>query len=123
MKHKQDYLFNKPIKRDVAYTPPPKTQDVIELLWSELDAKRFLGYEFCQQHPIGNFVIDFYCAELKLAIEIDSISQNFNYNKERERQQIIEQHGIKFLRFTDNEIKKNMESVLDLIKIKIDEWH
>ena len=66
---------------------------------------------------MGNFVVDFYCPRLKLAIEIDGDSHLEEGAEEYDmvRQEYIESTGIKFLRFTNNDIYHNLEGVLNSI--------
>ncbi len=85
------------------------------LLWNELRNKNMLGFDFDRQKPIGNFIVDFFCKELFLAIEIDG---NTHFNRDEsddKRQAEIEKMGIRFLRFDDLEVKRNMNNVLRVI--------
>jgi len=61
------------------------------------------GYDFDRQKPVDNYIIDFYCKELRLAVEIDGITHNEKMTNNRKRQDRLESLGIKFLRFTDKE--------------------
>lgn len=86
-------------------------------LWDKLRKKQ-LGYKFHRQTPLVNFVVDFYCPELKLAIEVDGGLHNHpevSVN-DQERQQKIESYGVRFLRFENNEVKKDINSVLQIIE-------
>jgi very-short-patch-repair endonuclease len=88
------------------------------ILWSKLKGKQLDGFKFRRQYGIENFVIDFYCPQVKLAIEIDGDS-HFSENsqeKDKWRQKIIEKYGINFLRFTNIEINENLTGVLDEIR-------
>jgi very-short-patch-repair endonuclease len=88
------------------------------LLWQEIKGKQLLGYDFDRQRPIDNFIVDFYCKELQLAIEIDGDSHDYEYvrtNDER-RQQILESLGVNFLRFDDIDIKTNISVVIEEIQ-------
>ncbi|MCX6333090.1 MAG: endonuclease domain-containing protein [Bacteroidia bacterium] len=85
------------------------------LLWNELKQKRMLGFDFDRQRPIGNFIVDFYCKELCLAIEIDGDTHIFRYDYDEERQTTLEKMGVHFLRFDDIEVKKNISNVLRVI--------
>jgi very-short-patch-repair endonuclease len=87
------------------------------LLWLELKGEKMRGYDFHRQKPIGNYIVDFFCHELMLVIEIDGISHTWEevaVNDEI-RQRKIESLGIQFLRFDDKEIKQNMSFVLNTI--------
>lgn len=87
------------------------------ILWQALRRKRLGGLKFRRQHPIGASVLDFYCHELKLAVEIDGPIHTGQANKDRDRvrQEIIELHGIQFLRFTSDEVENNLNAVLTTI--------
>lgn len=87
------------------------------LLWLELKGKKMRGYDFHRQKPIDNYIVDFFCHELRLVIEIDGISHTWEevaVNDEI-RQRKIENLGIQFLRFDDKDIKQNMSFVLNTI--------
>jgi (E)-4-hydroxy-3-methylbut-2-enyl-diphosphate synthase len=86
------------------------------LLWNELKQKKKLGFDFDRQIPIGNYIVDFYCKELHLAIEIDGDSHTYRYDYDEERQRELEKLGVIFLRFDDLEVKKNMWNVLRVIE-------
>ena len=86
------------------------------LLWKEIKAKQILGYQFHRQVPIDNYIVDFFCHELCLAIEIDGISHARKENYDEKRQKRLESLGVRFLRFDDLEVKFRMESVLSRIK-------
>ncbi|NDK56738.1 endonuclease domain-containing protein [Pontibacter sp. BT213] len=86
------------------------------LLWQELKGSKMLGFDFHRQKPLDNFIVDFYCSELKLAIEIDGDSHNYSFAKDTARQQQLESFEIYFLRCTDLEVKQNMPNVLRTIE-------
>jgi len=90
------------------------------LLWNELKQKKMKGYDFDRQRPIDNFIVDFYCKDLMLAIEIDGISHDSEeaYKKDVERQTKLETFGVQFLRFDDREVKYDMMNVL----LEIEGW-
>ncbi|MBK7710519.1 MAG: endonuclease domain-containing protein [Bacteroidales bacterium] len=85
------------------------------LLWKELKNKNLLGFDFDRQRPLGNYIVDFYCKELFLAIEIDGDTHIYRSEYDEKRQQELEKEGIHFLRFNDIEVKKNMTNVLRVI--------
>ncbi len=81
------------------------------------------GYDFHRQKPIGNYIVDFFCSDLMLAIEIDGISHDEKNNKDIKRQKQIENLGISFLRFNDIDVKKNIEGVVVAIEKWIDKYN
>jgi len=85
------------------------------LLWNELKHKNFFDYDFDRQRPIGEFIVDFYCKELSLAIEIDGDTHIYRYDYDDKRQKELEKPGVHFLRFEDIEIKRSMSNVLRTI--------
>ena len=90
------------------------------LLWTEIKGKS-LGYEFHRQVPIDDYIVDFYCHELMLAIEIDGSSHDFKYEYDKIRQWKLESLGVIFIRFDDLEIKKDMFNVSLELQHKIEE--
>lgn len=87
------------------------------LLWLKLKGKGLEGYKFRRQYSVNNFVVDFYCPKLRLAIEIDGDSHFVEGADvtDKERQAIIESFGISFLRFTNKEIYENLDGILKQI--------
>jgi len=90
------------------------------LLWEHLKAKKMKGYTFNRQKPLLNYIVDFYCKELNLVIEIDGDSHNYKYKADVKRQKELEEYNLTFLRFDDLEVKKNINNILREIEIWID---
>jgi len=80
------------------------------LLWNKIKNKA-LGVQFHRQVPLLEYIVDFYCHELMLAIEIDGDSHLYKYEYDIMRQGELEKEGVVFLRFSDLDIKQNMFSV------------
>jgi very-short-patch-repair endonuclease len=91
------------------------------LLWRYLKGRQMSGHDFDRQKPIGNFIVDFFCNELMLAIEIDGESHNSKGDQDIERQKRLEGLGVRFLRFSDMEVKQNIEGVVSFIENSIRE--
>lgn len=94
-----------------------------KILWNILSNKK-LGFKFRRQHPINQFIADFYCHELKLVIEVDG-----EYHLQRDaieydemRTSLFNDFGIQVIRFTNREILENSDEILSslekLIKMK-----
>jgi len=88
------------------------------LLWNYLRGRQVLGYDFDRQKPIDNYIVDFYCKELKLAIEVDGHSHYGNENKDQKRDKRLKELGIAVLRFDDLEVRHHAEFILD----EIEQW-
>jgi very-short-patch-repair endonuclease len=91
------------------------------ILWNSLKRRQLESYKFRRQYSVENFVIDFYCPELKLAIEVDGDSHYIDIAEfsDQKRQSHIEFFGIQFLRFTNREVYENLEGVLSKIVNRI----
>jgi len=87
------------------------------IMWKHLSRRQLLGFKFRRQYSVDNYIIDFYCPELKIAIEIDGDSHYrlVNIEYDQVRQKHIEHYGVKFIRFTNNEVYNNLPGVLDTI--------
>jgi very-short-patch-repair endonuclease len=92
------------------------------LLWQEIKNKQ-LGIRFSRQIPIDNYIVDFYCKDLMLVIEVDGGSHYHEGQPEKDamRQKRLESFGVNFLRFDDMDVKKNMSFVLNEIIYWIEE--
>ena len=99
-----------------------------KMLWEELRNKKLEACKFRRQHIIhyeqsmnGNkyFIVDFYCPELKLVIEVDGPIHQFQKSVDKRRDEILFVLRYKLLRFTNKEITKNMPQSIDKIRIEI----
>jgi len=89
-------------------------------LWNELKNGQLLGYDFDRQRPIGNYIVDFFCKDLQLAIEVDGITHLDErvIEKDEIRQEELESMGICFLRFDALLVVDKVEVVVREIR----EW-
>jgi len=110
--------MNKELRRMLRNNLTP--QEII--LWSRLRRKQ-LGYKFRRQHSMGNYVVDFYCKELQLVIELDGWQhkKEFSGEKEDRRTKFLESKGLYVLRFWNNEINNNIDSVVQEIIVVCEE--
>jgi very-short-patch-repair endonuclease len=86
------------------------------LLWKQLKGSRMLGYSFLRQRPIYKYIVDFYCPQLKLVIEIDGESHRERFLSDQMRQKNLESLGLNVLRFHDRDVKRDMANVLRCIQ-------
>src|SRR6478736_1652456 len=84
-----------------------------ELLWDVLRNRKLGGFKFRRQQPFEGFIIDFYCDEAKLAIEVDGGIHLTPDQKryDREREQYIKEFCVDTIRFTNEEVKEDMATV------------
>jgi len=93
-------------------------------LWNELKSGKLMGYDFDRQRPIGNYIVDFYCKDLKLAIEVDGITHEDDKVIEKDvvRQEALETLGVNFLRFDALLVVNKVEAVVREIAGWIEEY-
>jgi len=103
----------KPIifERAKALRENPTKAEIV--LWGILRKKQMMGLRFKQQHPIRIFIADFYCHAIKLVIEVDGDVHNAQENKEYDQNRTaeLENYGITVIRFSNEEILKNIETI------------
>ena len=101
--------------------------DAEGFLWSLLRARRFAGAKFRRQHPIdidgARYILDFYSRELKLAVELDGGQHQDAVARDNRRTHVLASHGIEVLRFWNNSMLANAESVLESLWNKVNEMH
>ena len=87
-------------------------------LWKYLKRRLMRGLDFHRQKPLLRYIVDFYCCEAMLAIEVDGSWHRDRAEYDRIRQQALEAIGVRFLRFTTREIENDIEGVVR----RIEEW-
>lgn len=94
-----------------------------KILWEKLRNNQLKGYKFRRQHPISLFIADFYCHQLKLIIEIDGEYHNTleQIKKDDERTQILQDNGMKIIRFNNYEIENSVDKIITEIDLIIEE--
>ena len=98
------------ICRELRKHPTPSE----DLLWQALRNRRLTGLKFLRQHPFGPSIVDFYCHEKRLVVEVDG---GIHLNKDiqeydKSRQEFIELYGVKFFRCTTEQVEHDLEAVL-----------
>ena len=79
-----------------------------------------IGFDFNRQKPIDNYIADFFCMKLRLVIEIDGASHNFQAEYDLKRQRNLEKLGLTVLRFTEKEVRRDIQNVLRSIAMWIE---
>jgi len=98
-----------------------ETTEAEKIFWNKvLKNKKFTHLKFTRQKPLGNFIVDFYCASLGLVIEIDGKIHDFQKHRDLERDNLLKQKfGLKIIRYRNEEVKDTEKVVENLIeKIK-----
>jgi very-short-patch-repair endonuclease len=117
IKVKMTQLYNQNSEKDKRRQLRQNITKAEKLIWDKLRDRQLENCKFRRQYSVDKFVIDFYSPELKLAIEIDGESHFLDGVGEYDqaRQEFIESAGIKFLRFTNNDVYANLPIVLENI--------
>lgn len=93
------------------------------ILWSQLRNRTLSGYKFRRQHPIDRYILDFYCPEARLAIELDGSGHAYagRLKKDRAREEFLATAGIRVLRFWNDAVRENLDGVLQAIWYALEE--
>ena len=88
-----------------------------DLMWRWLRNRRFNGYKFRRQHPIGSYHLDFFCEEAELNVEMDGSQHGFPDQRKHdlEREKYLKSLGIKTLRFWNSQLRRDAQCIRDTI--------
>ncbi|HVU06962.1 MAG TPA: DUF559 domain-containing protein [Verrucomicrobiae bacterium] len=83
-------------------------------LWRALRGRRFAGFKFRRQHAVGGHILDFYCADAKLAVELDGFQHGLpdGIGQDEKRETFLREYGIETLRFWNHQWRKNRDGCL-----------
>lgn len=101
----------KPIAREMRKDPTAAEGK----LWQHLRRKQVSGYKFRRQHAIERFIVDFYCHEAGLVVEVDGPVHQYTAEEDAIRQEFLESLGLRVLRFTNEQVEKDIDGVLAAI--------
>ena len=89
--------------------------DAETYLWQLVRDRRLLGFKFRRQHPPGCYIVEFYCEQARLVVELDGSQHLDNEDYDRKRTEWLEQKGMRVLRIWDHEMLSKPEEVLEEI--------
>jgi very-short-patch-repair endonuclease len=96
-----------------------KNSTPAEIVFWKMVKGKALGVEFHRQVPMLNYIVDFYCHEIGLAIELDGTIHDDSFLEDAKRQGELEQQGVVFLRFSNEEVPHYSNHVLNILSAKI----
>ncbi len=102
----------KPLARQMRHKPTSAENH----LWQYLRNRLLLGYKFRRQHSIDRFIVDFWCSQAQLIIEVDGAIHQYTQAEDAIRQQFLETQGYKILRFSNQAVLYNTNEVLNKIQ-------
>jgi very-short-patch-repair endonuclease len=103
-----------PILKKRAKSMRPNQTDAEAVLWNELRNRRLMGMKFRRQVPTGNFIVDFVCSKHKLIVEVDG-TQHAENEYDQKRDTMLKAKGFVILRFWNDDVLKEINSVCDTI--------
>jgi very-short-patch-repair endonuclease len=103
----------RPIAREMRHKPT----EAENLLWQRLRRHDLSGFKFRRQHNIERFIVDFYCAQAKLVIEIDGPIHQYQQDEDKVRQEYLESQKLKVIRFSNEIVLKSLDEVIKQIKM------
>ena len=101
--------------RDRARELRKTSTEAERLLWKYLRRRHLNGHRFRRQHPIGSYIVDFYCFARSLAIELDGGQHGQQGHYETERTTFLESQGLRVLRFWNSEVLGDVQAVKQVI--------
>ena len=111
------YYGAKPAILGIAYDLRNRMTGAEKVLWEKLRNRQIKGFRFRRQHPINEFVVDFFCYEAKLIIELDGEAHDnpFQAERDEERTNMLKNMGLKEIRFRNEEVFNNLDEVVSKI--------
>jgi len=86
------------------------------LLWQQLHKKKFKQFDFDRQKIIGNYIVDFYCTNCNVVIEIDGSSNDSQFENDIERKHFLEDLGLVVINVLDKDVLNNLDGVMEMLK-------
>lgn len=112
-------LFNTISNRNKSRVLRKNSTETEKKLWSKLRNKQLNGFRFHRQYGIGSYIVDFYCPQLRLVIEVDGgqYGEERDYEYDQKRTHYLKNCNIKVLRYWNNEALQNIDGViLDILE-------
>ena len=104
--------FRKKLRNEATYAE--------QLMWHCLRKRSLEGYKFTRQYGVGPYILDFYCPEKRLAVEIDGGQHDENRAYDEKRTEFLNQANIRVLRYWNNEVQENLDGVCEDILRHLD---
>jgi len=116
-----NFLKNDPILKYRRRELRRNQTDAERAFWAKVRNKQFFGMKFFRQYSFGSYILDFYCPEKKLAVELDGGQHNQPEDREYDavRTNYLNAHGVEVVRFWNNEVLGEMDAVLACLELKV----
>ena len=119
------FLRNDPTLKQQRRELRRNQSDAERALWAKVRNKQFFGMKFYRQYSVGPYILDFCCPTAKLALELDGGQHNYNDKREYDtaRSEYLKIKGIDVMRFWDNDVLLDIESVMFKLALKVTPLH
>lgn len=107
----------RPLAKQMRKAPTPAEN----FLWQRLRGKRFAEHKFRRQHTFDRFIVDFYCHEAQLVIEVDGLIHDYTQEQDALRTEFLESQGLRVLRFSNADVMTKIQGVLERIGETLEE--
>ena len=116
-----NFLRNDPVLKERRRALRRNQTDVERVFWSRVRNRHFLGLRFFRQYSVGPYILDFYCPDMKLGIELDGGQHNQAEGKEYDaaRTEYLSAQGIDVIRFWNHEVLQELDGVLAKLEQKV----
>lgn len=116
-----NFLKNDPVLKDRRRELRRNQTDAERAFWSKVRNRQLLGMKFFRQYSFGSYILDFYCPEKKLAVELDGGQHNQPEDREYDavRTNYLNAHGVEVVRFWNNEVLGEMDGILARLELKV----
>jgi very-short-patch-repair endonuclease len=105
----------KPLARQMRHEPTPAE----DTLWQRLRNRRVCDAKFRRQHSIERFIVDFFCAEHRLIIEVDGSIHDYTVEEDALRQEFLESLGYRVIRFRNEDVFQGIDAVIEEISKRL----
>jgi len=116
-----NFLKNDPVLKDRRRELRRNQTDAERAFWAKVRNKQFLGMKFFRQYSFGPYILDFYCSEKKLAVELDGGQHNQPEGRDSDlvRTDYLNTHGVEVVRFWNNEVLHEIDGVLARLELEL----
>lgn len=115
-------VYNRKLQKQFRKTLRNNMTEEEVILWSKIKSSQLGGHKFRRQHGIGNYVVDFCCVKKKLIVELDGDQHGYEENLKHDikRTEFLEKFNYNVLRFTNLQIRRDLNMVLDTIFVTLE---
>lgn len=108
-------MYNDQIQKDRRRELRKNQTEVEKILWYEIRGRKINNFKFYRQYGVGPYILDFFCPQIRLAVELDGKQHKYALEYDKERETFLKKADIQTIRFWNNEVLENVEKVVEKI--------